>query len=54
VIDTDVPPGALGIARGKQHNSAGWVQRRRPGTPAAEAAARARRAEDDKDYEGDA
>ena len=54
VIDTDVPPGALGIARGKQHNSAGWVQRRRPGTPAAEAAARARCAEDDKDYEGDA
>jgi bifunctional UDP-N-acetylglucosamine pyrophosphorylase/glucosamine-1-phosphate N-acetyltransferase len=54
VIDTDVPPGALGLARGKQHNSAGWVERQRPGTPAAEAAARARRAEDDKDDEGDA
>ena len=42
VIDSDVPPGALGVARGRQHNSPGWVERRRPGTPAAEAAARAR------------
>ena len=25
VITEDVPPGALGIARGRQHNSAGWV-----------------------------
>ena len=43
VIDEDVPPGALGVARGRQHNSEGWVERRRPGTPAAEAAARARK-----------
>ena len=45
VITEDVPPGALGIARGRQHNSAGWVERQRPGTdrPAA-AAARARQA----------
>jgi bifunctional UDP-N-acetylglucosamine pyrophosphorylase/glucosamine-1-phosphate N-acetyltransferase len=35
VITEDVPPGALGIARGRQHNSAGWVERRRPGTRAA-------------------
>jgi bifunctional UDP-N-acetylglucosamine pyrophosphorylase/glucosamine-1-phosphate N-acetyltransferase len=42
VITEDVPPGALGIARGNQHNSEGWVERRRPGTPAAAAAARAR------------
>jgi bifunctional UDP-N-acetylglucosamine pyrophosphorylase/glucosamine-1-phosphate N-acetyltransferase len=41
VITEDVPAGALGIARGRQHNSEGWVERRRPGTPAA---ARARRA----------
>jgi bifunctional UDP-N-acetylglucosamine pyrophosphorylase / glucosamine-1-phosphate N-acetyltransferase len=41
VITEDVPPGALGIARGHQHNSAGWVERRRPGT---RAAARARQA----------
>jgi bifunctional UDP-N-acetylglucosamine pyrophosphorylase/glucosamine-1-phosphate N-acetyltransferase len=44
VITEDVPPGALGIARGRQHNSAGWVERQRPGTGSAAAAARARRA----------
>jgi bifunctional UDP-N-acetylglucosamine pyrophosphorylase / glucosamine-1-phosphate N-acetyltransferase len=44
VITEDVPPGALGIARGRQHNSEGWVERQRPGSPAAAAAARARRA----------
>jgi bifunctional UDP-N-acetylglucosamine pyrophosphorylase/glucosamine-1-phosphate N-acetyltransferase len=41
VITEDVPPGALGVARGPQRNVAGWVRRRRPGTPAAEAAAAA-------------
>jgi bifunctional UDP-N-acetylglucosamine pyrophosphorylase / glucosamine-1-phosphate N-acetyltransferase len=45
VISEDVPPGALGIARGKQHNSEGWVERKRPGSKAAQAAARARSAE---------
>jgi bifunctional UDP-N-acetylglucosamine pyrophosphorylase / glucosamine-1-phosphate N-acetyltransferase len=44
VITEDVPPGALAVARGKQHNSEGWVERRRPGTAAAAAAARARQA----------
>ena len=29
VITEDVPPGALGIARGRQHNSEGWAERRR-------------------------
>jgi bifunctional UDP-N-acetylglucosamine pyrophosphorylase/glucosamine-1-phosphate N-acetyltransferase len=43
-ITEDVPPGALGVARGGQHNSGGWTERRRPGTRSAEAAARARRA----------
>jgi len=42
VITEDVPSGALGIARGNQHNSEGWVERRRPGTRPA-AAARASR-----------
>jgi bifunctional UDP-N-acetylglucosamine pyrophosphorylase / glucosamine-1-phosphate N-acetyltransferase len=42
VIVKDVPPGALGVARGQQHNIAGWTERRRPNTPAAEAAKRAR------------
>lgn len=41
VIIQDVPPGALGVARARQRNVEGWVERRRPGTPAAEAARRA-------------
>lgn len=41
-ITEDVPPGALGIARGHQHNSQGWVERNRPGTRSAQAASRAR------------
>jgi bifunctional UDP-N-acetylglucosamine pyrophosphorylase/glucosamine-1-phosphate N-acetyltransferase len=41
VITTDVPPGAMAVARARQRNVAGWVGRRRPGTPAAEAAAAA-------------
>ncbi|MEV1287207.1 bifunctional UDP-N-acetylglucosamine diphosphorylase/glucosamine-1-phosphate N-acetyltransferase GlmU [Micromonospora sp. NPDC049679] len=38
VIVADVPPGALGVARGQQRNIEGWVGKRRPGTAAAEAA----------------
>lgn len=38
VITHDVPPGAMAVARGRQRNVEGWVARRRPGTPAAEAA----------------
>ncbi|MGY1771724.1 bifunctional UDP-N-acetylglucosamine diphosphorylase/glucosamine-1-phosphate N-acetyltransferase GlmU [Blastococcus sp. SYSU D00813] len=41
VITSDVPPGAMGVARAKQRNVAGWVGRRRPGTAAARAAAAA-------------
>jgi bifunctional UDP-N-acetylglucosamine pyrophosphorylase/glucosamine-1-phosphate N-acetyltransferase len=41
VITSDVPPGAMGIARAPQRNVGGWVGRRRAGTPAAEAAAAA-------------
>jgi bifunctional UDP-N-acetylglucosamine pyrophosphorylase / glucosamine-1-phosphate N-acetyltransferase len=41
VITEDVPPGAMGVARATQRNVAGWVLRKRAGTPAAEAAARA-------------
>jgi bifunctional UDP-N-acetylglucosamine pyrophosphorylase/glucosamine-1-phosphate N-acetyltransferase len=43
VITEDVPAGALGVARSRQHNSAGWVERRHPGSAPAQAAARARR-----------
>jgi bifunctional UDP-N-acetylglucosamine pyrophosphorylase / glucosamine-1-phosphate N-acetyltransferase len=38
VITDDVPPGAMAVARARQRNVGGWVGRRRPGTPAAEAA----------------
>ena len=42
VITDDVPPGALGVARARQRNIDGWVERRRAGTASAESAARAR------------
>jgi bifunctional UDP-N-acetylglucosamine pyrophosphorylase / glucosamine-1-phosphate N-acetyltransferase len=41
-ITEDVPPGDLGIARGRQHNSEGWVERNRAETRSAQAAKRAR------------
>lgn len=37
----DVPPGALAINSSGQQNVEGWVERRRPGTTSAQAAARA-------------
>lgn len=43
VITDDVPPGAMGVARGRQHNVEGWVARRRPGTAAHQAAEQAQR-----------
>ncbi|HZB20985.1 MAG TPA: bifunctional UDP-N-acetylglucosamine diphosphorylase/glucosamine-1-phosphate N-acetyltransferase GlmU [Blastococcus sp.] len=43
VITSDVPPGAMAVARSPQRNVAGWVRRRRSGTPAAEAAEAAER-----------
>jgi bifunctional UDP-N-acetylglucosamine pyrophosphorylase/glucosamine-1-phosphate N-acetyltransferase len=49
VIRHDVPPGALSFSAAEQQVVEGWVERRRPGTPAAEAAARARaRSSDDE------
>ncbi|HKC26809.1 MAG TPA: bifunctional UDP-N-acetylglucosamine diphosphorylase/glucosamine-1-phosphate N-acetyltransferase GlmU [Jatrophihabitans sp.] len=41
VITQDVPPGAMAVARAQQRNVAGWVKRKRSGTPAAAAAERA-------------
>ncbi|MCW2698993.1 MAG: UDP-N-acetylglucosamine pyrophosphorylase [Blastococcus sp.] len=38
VITSDVPPGAIAVARAPQRNVGGWVRRRRPGTASAEAA----------------
>jgi len=47
VITKDVPPGALGVGRAQQRNIEGWVERKRPGTKAADAAAAANAATDD-------
>ncbi len=41
VITEDVPPGAMAVGRARQRNITGWVERKRPGSPAAEAAERA-------------
>jgi len=39
VIVDDVPPGAMAVARGRQHTVEGWVARKRPGSASAAAAA---------------
>ncbi len=41
-ITEEVPPGDLGIARGRQHNAQEWVERNRAETRSAQAASRAR------------
>jgi bifunctional UDP-N-acetylglucosamine pyrophosphorylase / glucosamine-1-phosphate N-acetyltransferase len=53
VITQDVPPGAMAVARGKQRNVEGWVERRRAGTASAAAAAAARETEENS-HEDDA
>jgi bifunctional UDP-N-acetylglucosamine pyrophosphorylase/glucosamine-1-phosphate N-acetyltransferase len=44
IIRHDVPPGALGMNSAPQQTVEGWVESRRPGTPAAKAARAAREA----------
>jgi bifunctional UDP-N-acetylglucosamine pyrophosphorylase/glucosamine-1-phosphate N-acetyltransferase len=39
VIVKNVPPGALAVSRGQQRNVDGWVERKRAGSAAAQAAA---------------
>jgi bifunctional UDP-N-acetylglucosamine pyrophosphorylase/glucosamine-1-phosphate N-acetyltransferase len=46
VLRDDVPPGALAVSAGPQRNIEDWVQRKRPGTPAAEAAEAAKQQTD--------
>jgi bifunctional UDP-N-acetylglucosamine pyrophosphorylase / glucosamine-1-phosphate N-acetyltransferase len=41
VLREDVPPGALAVSAGPQRNIEDWVQHKRPGSPAAEAAEKA-------------
>ncbi|MBD8506169.1 bifunctional UDP-N-acetylglucosamine diphosphorylase/glucosamine-1-phosphate N-acetyltransferase GlmU [Hoyosella sp. G463] len=45
VVKDDVPPGALAVSGGRQRNIEGWVEKNRPGTGAAKAAAKARHEE---------
>ena len=45
VITDDVPSGAIGVARERQRNIEGWVERRRAGSKSADAARRARERE---------
>ena len=53
VITDDVPPGAIGVARERQRNIEGWVEKRRAGTKSAESARRAKeRATMDSDDQG--
>jgi bifunctional UDP-N-acetylglucosamine pyrophosphorylase/glucosamine-1-phosphate N-acetyltransferase len=47
VITEDVPAGALGVARSREHISEGWTHRRRAGTASDEAATAAERAASD-------
>jgi len=49
VIRKDVPAGALALSVTPQRNVEGWVENHRPGTAAAEAAARARSAQEADD-----
>jgi bifunctional UDP-N-acetylglucosamine pyrophosphorylase/glucosamine-1-phosphate N-acetyltransferase len=46
VVREDVPPGALAVSSGPQRNVVGWVEHKRPGTPAADAAKRAASSEE--------
>jgi len=51
VLRTDVPPGALAVSAGSQRIIAGWVEKNRPGTPAAQAAARSISDQQDPDQQ---
>ncbi|EHR63126.1 bifunctional UDP-N-acetylglucosamine diphosphorylase/glucosamine-1-phosphate N-acetyltransferase GlmU [Saccharomonospora cyanea] len=52
VIRRNVPPGALAVSGAPQRNIEGWVVRRRPGTPAAEAAEKALAAQQETETDG--
>ncbi|MGB3370620.1 MAG: bifunctional UDP-N-acetylglucosamine diphosphorylase/glucosamine-1-phosphate N-acetyltransferase GlmU [Rhodococcus sp. (in: high G+C Gram-positive bacteria)] len=51
VLRNDVPPGTLAVSAGSQRNIDGWVEKKRPGTAAAKAAARALAAESAQAHE---
>lgn len=49
VVRSDVPPGALSVSGGPQRIIDGWVERRRPGSAAAQAAQEARESAEEDD-----
>ena len=53
VVRDDVPPGALAVSAGPQRNIEGWVERKRPGSKAAEAARRANESSEGADRDDD-
>jgi bifunctional UDP-N-acetylglucosamine pyrophosphorylase/glucosamine-1-phosphate N-acetyltransferase len=53
VLRENVPPGALAVSAGPQRTIEGWVERKRPGTPAADAARAARGAIDENPMDGE-
>jgi bifunctional UDP-N-acetylglucosamine pyrophosphorylase/glucosamine-1-phosphate N-acetyltransferase len=53
VVRDDVPPGALAVSAGPQRNIEGWVERKRPGSKAAEAARRANESSEGADPDDD-
>ena len=53
VVRRNVPPGALAVSTGPQRNIENWVQRKRPGSPSAEAADAAQRAAATSDAQPD-
>jgi bifunctional UDP-N-acetylglucosamine pyrophosphorylase/glucosamine-1-phosphate N-acetyltransferase len=53
VVREDVPPGALAVSAGPQRNIEGWVERKRPGSAAAEAARKARVEGDEAPADGE-
>jgi len=52
IIVKDVPPGALGVSRAQQRNVEGWVERKRPGSAAADAAKKATAAQREEGHDG--
>lgn len=53
VLREDVPPGALAVSAGPQRTIEGWVERKRPGTAAAEASRAARERPDSAEPDTD-
>jgi bifunctional UDP-N-acetylglucosamine pyrophosphorylase / glucosamine-1-phosphate N-acetyltransferase len=54
VIVSDVPPGAMAVARGRQRVVEGWVRRRRPGSASDAAATRAQARAESSEVSGSA